>query len=288
MGLKVDNSLWTWGSNEKGQLGNGNGVDSSSPQKMMLNVLEPTTPTSTATTTTSTTTTTTTTTTTAGSTTTTAGSTTTTTGATTTTTGATTTTTGATTTTTVGPVTSFPDVVGSPYKGAIYELSGRGIITGFDDGTFRPDSAVTRQQFAKMIVKTLGYPVTGTEVCPFTDVATQTGADPFYPSKYVAVCAAHGMTTGKTATTFAPGDSITRQQLITMVTRGAGLSDPPAGYTPDFTARQFSTYEHYLNARKAAYVKILSDLQGIGPAYNFLAPATRGECAQLLYDLSKL
>ena len=68
--------------------------------------------------------------------------------------------------------------------------------------------------------------MTGAEVCPFTDVVAQTGTDPFYPSKYVAVCAAHGITTGKTPTTFAPYDNITRQQLITMVVRAADAVDP--------------------------------------------------------------
>jgi hypothetical protein len=139
-----------------------------------------------------------------------------------------------------------------------------------------------------MIVKTLAYTVTGSEVCPFTDVTAQTGTDPFYPSKYVAVCATHGITQGKTATTFAPGDDITHQQLITMVARAADLSDPPGSYMPSFTAAQFSLNVHYLNARKAANAGLLAGLQGIGPSYNFLAPSTRGECAQILYNLSKM
>jgi hypothetical protein len=188
-----------------------------------------------------------------------------------------------------GGTTSFSDVVPgvTPYAYAITMLASRGAISGFEDGTFRPNSPVTRQQFAKMIVKTLGLTVTGTEVCPFADVALQSGTDPFYPSRYVAVCAAHGITAGKTATTFAPTDGITRQQLITMVVRAAELPDPPAGWEPDpsFAVGQFSMNEHYLNARKAAYQKILYDLQGMGPGYNFLATATRGECAQLLSDL---
>jgi hypothetical protein len=246
--LKFDGSLWLWGANMNGQVGDGTVNDSHTPQQILLGVLG-----STATTTTTTTSSTT-----------------------------------STTSTTLPSGGHFSDISSSPYKTAIESLATAGAITGFEDGTFRPNASVTRQQFAKMIVKTLGFTVTGTEVCPFTDVAAQMGVDPFYPSKYVAVCAAHGITTGKTATTFAPGDNITRQQLITMVVRAAGLPDPPAGYTPspEFTARQFSTSEHYKNARKAAYQKILYDLQGVGPAYNFLAPSTRGECAQLLYDLS--
>ena len=179
----------------------------------------------------------------------------------------------------------FSDVHGSPYETAIADLSGRGVIAGYEDGTFRPAAPVTRQQFAKMIVKTLGYAVTGTEVCPFRDVVVQTGTDPFYPSKYVAVCALRAITSGKTATTFAPADNITRQQLITMVVRAAALSDPAAGYTPPFSAAQFSLTEHYQNARKAAYAGLLDGLQGVGSSYSFGAGSSRGECAQLLYNL---
>jgi len=183
------------------------------------------------------------------------------------------------------PSTYLTDVAGTPYETAIYELSGRGIITGFEDRTFRPNAPVTRQQFAKMIVKTMGLTVTGSEVSPFRDVAAQIGTDPFYPSKYVAVCATAGITTGKTATTFDPGSSITREQLVTMVARAAALSDPPEGYVPDFALSQFSWDGHYQSARKAAYAGLLAGLQGVGPGYKFSAASTRGECAQMLYNL---
>ena len=183
-----------------------------------------------------------------------------------------------------GAPAGFADVAASPYEAAIHELADREIITGYEDGTFRPNNPVTRQQFAKMIVKALGLAVTGAEVCPFADVAAQTGADPFYPSKYVAVCAAHGITAGKTATTFAPGENITHQQLITMVARAARLADPPGDFTPDFTAAQFSLEEHYQNARKAAYAGLLNGLQGV-PSHERSTASTRGQCAQILYNL---
>ena len=180
---------------------------------------------------------------------------------------------------------SFSDVAGSPYETAIYELAGRGIITGFDDGTFRAGDPVTRQQFAKMIVKAMGLTVTGSEVCPFADVIPQTAPDPLYPTKYVAVCALRGITQGKTATSFDPYNSITHEQLITMVSRAAALSDPPATYAASFVSTQFSLEEHHRNARKAAYAGILDGLQGLGTSYDFRAPSTRGECAQLLFNL---
>lgn len=182
-----------------------------------------------------------------------------------------------------GPFTDVPS--DHAYATAINELAQREIILGKGGGLFAPDESMTRQQFAKTIVKTLGLTVTGTETCPFADVEEQMGEDLFYPSKYVAVCANEGITRGLTATIFAPYDPISRQQLITMVTRAAKLPDPPADYVPTFTADQFYPEEHYLNARKAAYAGLLEGLVGIAPPYDFLTSSTRGECAQLLYNL---
>ncbi len=184
----------------------------------------------------------------------------------------------------------FTDVVPgvTPYAPAIAVLADRGISAGFPDGTFRPNALVTRQQFAKMIVLTLGLTVTGSEVCPFADVAAQIGADPFYPSRYVAVCALEGITVGKTPTSFAPSDNITHQQLISMIVRAGDPPSPADSYVAPFTAGQLSTPEHYQNARRASSAGLLEGLLGVGPSYNFLAGSTRGECAQLLYRLIDL
>jgi hypothetical protein len=162
-------------------------------------------------------------------------------------------------------------------------MAQRSIISGFTDHTFRPDQPVSRQQFAKMIVKTVGLAVTGAEQCPFTDVGGGLYDDPFYPDKYVAVCASAHITEGKTATTFDPSGNITRQQLIKMVVSAAGLPDPPTDYTPPFQAGQLLPV-HFPYARKAAYAGLLEGL-GMGASYDFFASSSRGECAQLLYNL---
>ncbi len=179
---------------------------------------------------------------------------------------------------------SFSDVAANhPYVAAISHLASRGVIHGLPDGTFQPDRPVTRQQFAKMIVKTLGFPVSAADTDPFTDVATDLdAADPFYPDKYVAVCYERGLTEAKTPTTFAPFDNLSRAQLITFVARAANLPDPPAAYSPPFA--NFSP-DHYSWARKAAYAGLLDGLQEMGPSFDFLHSASRGECAQLLANL---
>jgi hypothetical protein len=184
------------------------------------------------------------------------------------------------------PPPDLSDVADSPYATAIYELAKRGAVSGFLGGTFGPGQPVSRQQFAKMIVLTLGLDPLPAEQCPFGDVE----AGWPYPRGYVATAAAEGITKGATTTPsdrriFDPYAKITHQQLISMVVRAAGLVDPRAGYEPGFSSGQFYSSEHYLNARKAAYSGLLDGLQGMGPAYVFFAPSTRGECAQLLYNL---
>lgn len=186
----------------------------------------------------------------------------------------------------------FSDIPeGHPYQAGILDLSDRSIIDGYDDGSFRPDDPVIRQQFAKMIVKALDYPVSAGDLCPFGDVPKSVPgsyldpSDRDYPDHYVAVCAAHGITVGTTSNTFAPYDSITHQQLITMLVRAVALADPPSDYTPPFSEDDFYPREHYLNARRAAHVGLLAGLQGMGPTYDFQADSTRGECAQILYNL---
>ena len=66
---------------------------------------------------------------------------------------------------------SYPDVaVDHPYYAAIDDLSDRGVISGFIDGTFGPNAPITRQQFAKMIVLALGLEPVAGDQCQFVDV----------------------------------------------------------------------------------------------------------------------
>ncbi|MCJ7795334.1 MAG: S-layer homology domain-containing protein, partial [Thermoleophilia bacterium] len=182
---------------------------------------------------------------------------------------------------------NFPDVPAShQYYTAITDLASRGIINGYTNGNFGPGDTVTRQQFAKMIVGTGGYSVSENDVCRFTDVE-KGDATTFYPDNFVAVCAAQGITTGKTATTFDPSGKITRYQVISMVVRTAdnlqpgSLDAPPAGWTATGDWGNDST--HGANARRAEYNGLLAglDLSALGPYGNM----TRGEVAQVLHNL---
>ena len=189
------------------------------------------------------------------------------------------------------PALAFPDVpTGHPYHAAITDLASRGIINGKADGKFWPDDSVTRQQFAKMIVGTGGYPVSESDICAFTDVQKGGYSDPYFPDNYIAVCAAHKITTGKTATTFDPSGKITRYQAISMVVRAADdlqpglLTTPPTGWTGNAAWGADST--HGANARRAEYNGLLAglNLSALSPG----AYMSRGEVAQVLHNVLNL
>lgn len=183
----------------------------------------------------------------------------------------------------------FSDVVAThPYADAIHILSDAGIINGYTDNSFRPNSSVWRQHFAKMIVLTLGLPATEAHVCRFPDV-TVSGPGSLYPDNYIAVCAARGITVGTTPNTFAPEANITRAQLITMVVRAVSsqcpglLADQPAWYGG--TWGNFSA-DHQISAKKAEYSGLLAGLP-----LSSLSPwgaMPRGEVAQVLANLLTL
>jgi hypothetical protein len=182
----------------------------------------------------------------------------------------------------------FTDVPGSHrYATEISALASRSIVQGMVDGSFQPGNPVTRQQFAKMIVLTVGLPVTEADVSPFADIDTPT--NDLYPDNYIAVAARSGLTVGTSDERFSPEASITRAQVVSMAVRAAKathrelLATPPAGYSPAWV--DFST-DHEENARIAQYNGLLAGLPvaDLDPWGNM----TRGEVAQVLCNLSYL
>ena len=114
---------------------------------------------------------------------------------------------------------TYPDISGEnahANQGAMEALSAREILNGKTDGLFHPDDTMTRAQFAAVVVRALGLPLTVTDT--FSDV----GADAWCAG-YVGAAYHYGIVNGKTATTFQPNGTITRQEAAVMVARAAKL-----------------------------------------------------------------
>jgi uncharacterized protein YkwD len=181
----------------------------------------------------------------------------------------------------------FRDVSSShSYAGAITALALNQVINGFDDGNFAPSKAVSRQQFAKMVVGAIALPVSEADACSFGDVEFS-GPASLYPDNYVAVAARHGITAGTGQGLFSPRAQIPRAQVISMVVRaardqGLALAAPPLSYTSVWG--DFST-DHSANARAAQFHGLLQGLplNSLDP----WAPMPRGEVAQVLHNLQR-
>lgn len=186
----------------------------------------------------------------------------------------------------------FSDVPPShPYYTAINGMAAAGVIGGYTDGRFGPADPVMRQQFAKMIVGTMGFPCSEADICPFSDVIIG-GPSTLYPDNYVAVAAAFGITKGTGAGRFGPYLNITRAQVITMVVRAAqqytnGLGAPSTTYYQTGIFAAFNDPTHGTNVQLAEANGLLAGIQGSGdPGVWIWGSATRGEVAQILWNLS--
>jgi hypothetical protein len=130
-----------------------------------------------------------------------------------------TTTTPATSITTNVPVLSDVSVSYWGYD-AISNLSSKGIVSGYPDGTFKPDASITRAEFATMLVKALGLNTTET-TSKFTDVS----ADVWYNGIVNAAVSAN-LVSGMDDNLFAPNTLITREQMAVMAAKALGEKAP--------------------------------------------------------------
>ena len=121
--------------------------------------------------------------------------------------------------------------------GYIYRLACAQIVSGYRDGTFRPDSPTTRAQLAKMLVLAQGWTLTNPETPSFHDVGM---LHPFY--RYVETAAAHGVISGYGDGTFRPDAYVTRAQVAKMFVLAEDWTLDPASpveirdVTPDHWA----------------------------------------------------
>lgn len=110
----------------------------------------------------------------------------------------------------------YSDVPASKWSvKAIATLSKGNYITGYEDGTFRPDNNITRGEFAAVAAR-------------FADSDNKDAKNAFtdmnghWAEKYVANCVANGWITGYEDGTFKPDQNITRAEAMAIVNRMLG------------------------------------------------------------------
>jgi hypothetical protein len=115
-------------------------------------------------------------------------------------------------------VARFSDVCPNYWAYSFIEfLAQRGIISGYADGTFRPNSTATRAQLSKMVVVARGWPITTPPTPTFRDVPA---THAFY--QYIETARAHNVISGYADGTFRPNNVVTRGQTAKMIVTAFG------------------------------------------------------------------
>ncbi|MEK3765681.1 5'-nucleotidase C-terminal domain-containing protein [Solibacillus sp. FSL K6-4121] len=108
----------------------------------------------------------------------------------------------------------FTDVSANhPYADGINALTAAGVVKGFGDGTFKPDTTVTRGQAAKMIAGALKLDTTNVKNPNFKDIET---SNQYY--NQIAALVATGFVNGYEDGTFRTADKITHNQFAKILT----------------------------------------------------------------------
>jgi hypothetical protein len=151
---------------------------------------------------------------------------------------------------------TFPDVTPDYWAYSyIQELACSGIISGYPDGSFKPQNPTTRAQLTKMIVLSEGWPLANPDTPSFVDVDS---SHLFY--RYVETALAHGVVHGYAGGFFRPDAYVTRAEVAKMLVLARGwhltvqnavsLCDVPSGHwawTYVQVALQHGTFNGYGN-----------------------------------------
>ena len=105
---------------------------------------------------------------------------------------------------------SFSDTSGHWAAGYIEAAKTAGLISGYPDGTFRPNNLITRAEIAKLVVLGAGF-ATDTSGAGFSDIATNWAKD------FILTAANNGVVNGYSDGTFRPNNHATRAEASVMV-----------------------------------------------------------------------
>lgn len=191
-------------------------------------------------------------------------------------------------------------------KKEIDELVSKKIISGFSDGTFKPNKNMTREETAVMIGKALNISIENRPNPKFSDVSTKHSA---YP--YIAALTEEGVFAK--ANTFNPNAVLTRAQMAKILVEAFDLEgttpktfkDVPkthwayssirtlvaTGITSGTTSTTFSPNEYVTRAQMAVFVKRTLDYQTVSevlPIANEMLKLVNAERAKVKVPPLKL
>ncbi|MDZ8050068.1 MAG: S-layer homology domain-containing protein [Aulosira sp. ZfuVER01] len=173
--------------------------------------------------------------------------------------------------------TSFYDLGGHWAVAFVEALVSKNYISGFPDGSFSPNSPITRAQYAAIIAKTFPPP-NGSKVSNFTDVKPD-----YWAASAILRAANMGFISGFPDGTFRPGQNLTRIQAIVSIVNGLKWSGGNPNVLSVYRDRaQIPSYA--TNAVAIATQKLLVVNYPKTEQLEPLRDITRAEVAAIIYQ----
>ncbi len=179
----------------------------------------------------------------------------------------------------------FSDLSQNPYRSTIEQAVAMGIVSGFKDGTFRPQEPVTREQFLSMTIDAMGtvYKIDldaqpQRSLPPFNDIE-----DSRWSAKKIQWAQWNLITLGNPNNTFGPTETITRSEIVDTLRRVAvhlkNQLNLPVDLQTTKTPVHFSDLSGRFDAAEitqmSGYCGVASPIGETGTKFNPKAPATR-------------
>lgn len=123
-------------------------------------------------------------------------------------------------------------------KDSIEYLATLGVIGGYPDGTFRPDTPLSRAEISAILVRARGIEPEPATVDPYPDLPSNNWA-----ARYVKSAADLKLVSGYPDGKFDPGKSVTRAEGVVIISRFAEVSGPTTlvnGPFPDVPASHWA------------------------------------------------
>ncbi|WNS41201.1 S-layer homology domain-containing protein [Paenibacillus sp. MMS20-IR301] len=177
---------------------------------------------------------------------------------------------------TSGTAAAAKDASGHWAENVLAEWQQKGLLTGYQDGSLKPDQQITRAEFTALVNKSFGY--TQTAAISYKDV---TPSNWFYTD--IAKAAAAGYINGYPDQMFRPNQPLTREEMAVIASTILKLNaaDPAASFTDTTSGHEWSKQQ--INAVAQAGL-----MNGYARQFRPLDTATRAEAISVLDRSLKL
>ena len=168
--------------------------------------------------------------------------------------------------------TSFTDLSGTTYETAVTDLVSKGIISGYSDGTFKPENGITRAEAVTIIVNAMAP---GDDVLNldrtnrFRDVSST-----YWAEKTINFATARGIVSGFGEQLFKPENMVTYHELASMLVNALGYDKN------SLTGKWPMNYQN-----KAKELGIFDKVDTKASTFTYEGHATRGNAALMVYSV---